>query len=227
MVLPWWLGDGVIVRGLDDISHLSHRLYIFKATWALIQNMPINGYGLGSFMNLYSGARFEFGSGGYFAHNDYLQLLLEGGPLFLGLLLAYVLFHGWLGLRICFEQRAIVAARKAQYKELLVCVGVAMALSAHALLNYVFYVLSVQLLAAMVLARTVYLARALGYLKRPMLAPATLCVGGTDSTGVPYLCGHGVGGFQKSIHGSWLPANTIKLGEVYRFCPESTDPRPG
>ena len=171
MVLPWWLGDGVIVRGLDDISHLSHRLYIFKATWALIQNMPINGYGLGSFMNLYSGVRFEFGSGGYFVHNDYLQLLLEGGPLFLGLLLAYVLFHGWLGLRICFEQRAIVAARKAQYKELLVCVGVAMALSAHALLNYVFYVLSVQLLAAMVLARTVYLARALGYLKRPMLAP--------------------------------------------------------
>ena len=94
--------------------------------------------------------------------------------------------------------------------------------------RYLLSIVGVTLLAAMVLARTVYLARALGYLKRPMLAPrrSVLAVP-IVLQDVSYLCDHGVGGFQKSIHGSWLPASTSKLGEVYRFCPECTDPRPG
>ena len=171
MILPWLFGDGAIVRGFEDIAHLNSRTYIWEATWTLIQNMPWTGYGLGSFMNLYSGERLEFGSAGFFVHNDYLQLLLEGGPLFLGLLLVYVAFYGWLGFRIVFTQREQI---EEEHKELLAYVAIAMALSAHALLNYVFYVLSVQLLVAMVLARTVFLARKLGYLKMPAVRSGRL-----------------------------------------------------
>ncbi|WP_419833590.1 O-antigen ligase family protein [Endozoicomonas atrinae] len=173
MILPLLFGDGAIIRGFG-MSHLSSRIYIWEATWTLIQKMPLTGYGLGAFMNLYSGERLEFGSAGFFAHNDYLQLLLEGGPLFLGLLLAYVAFYGWLGFRIVFTRREQI---EEEHRELLAYVAIAMALSAHALLNYVFYVLSVQLLVGMVLARTVFLARKLGYLKVPAVRPGRLGMG--------------------------------------------------
>ncbi len=92
MYLPIWFGEASMIRGLEDIAHLNHRTYIWGATWELIKAMPINGYGLGTFSNLYAAERYEYGSSGVFVHNDYLQLLLEGGPVLLGLLLAYVAF---------------------------------------------------------------------------------------------------------------------------------------
>ncbi|WP_299734682.1 O-antigen ligase family protein [uncultured Endozoicomonas sp.] len=168
-LLPVWFGDGSLVRGLDDLSHLNSRTYIWGATWELIKSMPLMGYGLGTFANLYPAVRYEYGSSGVFAHNDYLQLLLEGGPLLLGLLLAYVMFYGWLGFKVFFEKNEVIERQRAEYKELLSYIAIAMALSAHAILNYVFYVLSIQIIVGVVLARTVLLARQLGYLKVPAL----------------------------------------------------------
>ncbi len=169
MYLPIWFGEASMIRGLEDIAHLNHRTYIWGATWELIKAMPITGYGLGTFSNLYAAERYEYGSSGVFVHNDYLQLLLEGGPVLLGLLLAYVAFYTWLGLKIFFEKNTVIAKSQCIYKELLAYVAIGMALSAHALLNYVFYVLSIQLLVGFVLARTVFLARQLGYLGLPSI----------------------------------------------------------
>ncbi|WP_066015316.1 O-antigen ligase family protein [Endozoicomonas atrinae] len=164
-ILPDLWGEQSVVRGFHDLGKLGGRTYIWDVTWSYIQTMPWFGYGLGTFINLYSGLRYEYSTLGVFVHNDYLQFLLEGGPLFLALLLVYLAFYVWLGFKILFEKKERIAASKNNYKELLACIAIAVSLSAHAIMNYVFYVLSIQILVGLVLARTVYLSKELGYLR--------------------------------------------------------------
>lgn len=72
------LGSGFI----EADTGTQARLLIWKSTWKIIQDANIFiGTGLGTFTNYYVAYRDpqEIFSAGYFAHNDYLQALQEGG----------------------------------------------------------------------------------------------------------------------------------------------------
>jgi O-antigen ligase len=78
--------------GTNDDALGSGRKYLWQAGWHMAQDRPWLGWGYGQFHGLYPQYRDPLhGEDGMFAHNDYLQLLLELGPI--GLLLAL----GWAG----------------------------------------------------------------------------------------------------------------------------------
>lgn len=60
---------------------LSTRLMIWKASWPLLFISPIGGLGLGTFPYYYAQVRppEDTANGGFFAHNDLLQLAIEMG----------------------------------------------------------------------------------------------------------------------------------------------------
>lgn len=75
-----WRGGGRIAAWFMDTADLHGRLAAWRDTWRVIQDFPLVGTGLNTFssaMLFYqqSNAGFHLGS----AHNDYLQLLAEGG----------------------------------------------------------------------------------------------------------------------------------------------------
>jgi len=74
----------------------STRWPIWQATWAMIQQRPLLGFGPGTFFQVYPAWRLpDDVSAGYFAHNDYLQFFAERGLPGLLLLLAL----GGIGIR--------------------------------------------------------------------------------------------------------------------------------
>lgn len=66
---------------IDRDNSSSTRLMIWSSTWALIQQFPWTGAGLGSFFLLYPGVRApaEIYSAGLMAHADPLQFWVEAG----------------------------------------------------------------------------------------------------------------------------------------------------
>lgn len=58
---------------------LAYRYPIWKAALPLLTINPYTGLGLGTFGQYYAQIRTENGSGGWFAHNDFLQLGIEIG----------------------------------------------------------------------------------------------------------------------------------------------------
>jgi len=66
------------------------RFLIWEQSWELWKHSPWYGNGLGTYWFTYAAYRlaYDVGGGGYFAHNDYLQILIESGWPALLLLLA-------------------------------------------------------------------------------------------------------------------------------------------
>jgi len=132
------------------------RLLIWRSTWAIWWDHPWLGIGLGSFKLHYLRYRnpAEIGSSGDLAHNDYLQFLAEGGPLLLGLLLSlggYTLSLVWRAWRRLPGQEA---GNALQAFSLSVAV---LGLFIHALVNFIFYVPALALLAGLFLAQARHL----------------------------------------------------------------------
>lgn len=86
----WGMEYDLGVRLAETVrSGDSARLLLWQSTWDMIQQHPWLGTGLGSFRLLYPQFRnpLESGSGGYWSHNDYLQIWQEGGLISLLLIL--------------------------------------------------------------------------------------------------------------------------------------------
>jgi O-antigen ligase len=86
----FWIGaEPVINRVADTIDELSRaelepysRYGMWKDTWAMFRANPVLGVGLGAYQAAYP--IYASGNGAYavdYAHNDYLQLLADGGIL--------------------------------------------------------------------------------------------------------------------------------------------------
>jgi len=77
----------------------SGRHYLWDAGWRMYLDKPILGWGFGMYHWLYPQYRDPlYGEHGQLAHNDYLQFLLELGPIGLALLLSFVFsifIHTW------------------------------------------------------------------------------------------------------------------------------------
>lgn len=176
-----------------NVTHLSQdhstgsRLLMWQAAWEIYRDHPWLGTGTGTYKLHYSYYRSprETGSSGDLAHNDYLQFLLEGGPVLLGLLLgllAATVTLTWRHLRAARRHRASAQpARAARHLEALgLCLGV-LGLFAHAAVNFIFYVAPLSAAAGLFLAEAWRRLGERGYHRLPLGAgkrSATLLAGG-------------------------------------------------
>lgn len=89
-----------LTGSLAGESIASGRWIIWESSWEMYKQYPLLGWGMGTFWQAYSAFRHPHdGSAGQNAHNEYLQFLVELGPigliLFIGLLgaLAYRIYR--------------------------------------------------------------------------------------------------------------------------------------
>ncbi|MDB5971946.1 MAG: O-antigen polymerase [Hydrocarboniphaga sp.] len=164
------------------------RLMMWKSTWNAWLDHPWFGTGVGTYRLQYRHYRLpeETGTTGDLAHCDYLQMLMEGGPILLGFLLAWGVVTCWLGLSLFLrlrDTRQPMAARKAAMHALTLVLAV-LGLFVHATVNFIFYVAPLALLAGLALAQAQHAlsgtrlrAVRIPANRRLVLAFATLTVG--------------------------------------------------
>ncbi len=77
-----WLGVGPVIERFWELTKTIHRgrILVWKDTWSLVKDFPIFGTGFGTFKFVFQHYKSFPEQAIYdFAHNDYLQLLAEGG----------------------------------------------------------------------------------------------------------------------------------------------------
>jgi O-antigen ligase len=103
---------------MKDPTSLNGRRVIWKHSLDLLKQTPLSGTGLGTYWSRYKEVRHpRDGSGGFNAHNDYLQLAIEGGlpALLLALLTAWLFLRAlmrsvWDSYHDLIERTGLVAA---------------------------------------------------------------------------------------------------------------------
>jgi len=79
-------------ENIASIDFLDSRLYIWKGSLNIIRNSPFVGNGLGTFLYVFPQYRpVELPLKAFYAHNDYLQMMVEMGPIGLMLMLFVIL----------------------------------------------------------------------------------------------------------------------------------------
>jgi O-antigen ligase/thioredoxin-like negative regulator of GroEL len=126
------------------------RLMIWERSVELIREAPWTGHGLGSFTLLFA-ARQDPGddSAGFMAHNDYLQLWLEGGLPALVLLVAVFIataMAAWRVMRVRYRERGEALESAGLLAGLV-------AIAAHSAVNFNLYVLPTLLVVGAMLGR--------------------------------------------------------------------------
>ncbi len=151
-ILPFTFGYEVVTRSFGEISTLNYRVYIWEATWDLVISAPLYGFGLGTFLLLYPSVRTEYHTTGNVAHNDFLQIAVEGGVLSLipfCLIIAVLL---WYNLRILFSKN-----KSKNDMEVTVLSIILATIFIGGFFNFVIYVLPISILMGLLLARVCYL----------------------------------------------------------------------
>jgi len=125
------------------------RFLIWDATLAMLREAPWWGTGPGTFWLLYPAYRHpDDGSGGFFAHNDYLQIALEAGWPGLALTLLVLGAAAWTWRRILLGPHPAPAKLEASG------LGAALAATAaHSLVTFNFYILPILIACGLILAR--------------------------------------------------------------------------
>lgn len=142
-------GEGALTRLTNTVQQGdATRVQLYRAAWAMIQDHPWLGTGLGSFRLRYGNYRdpAEIGTAGGWVHNDYLQLWLEAGLPMLLLLLALCAWVGWRGVQA-------LRSGGARGVEDLGYVAALAAVLLHALVNFLLYMPLIMLLMGLYLAR--------------------------------------------------------------------------
>jgi len=139
------LGERLVQMTQDTPRHL-----IWESSWNLLQAAPWQGIGLGLFYLAYTAYRNpQDVSGGFFAHNDYLQIWIETGLPGLILLLAVLLSALWLFAR---------ALRKTKWRgdahvEMTGLFCGLMAVAGHSVVDFNLYILSIMILSGLAMGR--------------------------------------------------------------------------
>ena len=128
------------------------RFLIWPAAWQMFLDKPIFGWGIGLFSFLYKQYKPPISTEpGYFAHNDYLQILLELGPI--GLLLFLVFVFVLLN-RVYFLMGNKQSSSSAYKSESFTFLAVAIGMLAHTFLTFHLYHLTMQILWGYCLGRS-------------------------------------------------------------------------
>jgi len=131
------------------------RFSMWRAALDISAEHPIVGVGPGTF-NLHYPKYMEVidgGTTGSFVHNDYLQFLAEGGPLLLSFLL---LFTGYLIYHLVDSGWRVLRGDRSQLEPLILVVGMGAVLG-QCLMNFPLYLIQVQMLMGLALARLITL----------------------------------------------------------------------
>ncbi len=154
---PIDIGRGTLVeRALSltnpfDVNVGGGRIVIWKQSWRLLfEHSPVWGIGLGLYSLIWPPYRDPAdGSGGYFTHNDYLQIWIEAGLPGLLLLLVFqasvfwMVWHAWRNSHITSAAHVEIAGLFAGFA----------AVSAHSFLQYNFYIIPILVLCGLLLGR--------------------------------------------------------------------------
>lgn len=122
------MADRLSRLGSDESTFA--RWEMWKSGWHMVQDGNwLTGYGLGMWMHIYPAYRsaVDFESAGFMAHNDYVQVLVEGGPL----LLLSVLGVALLSIKTALSKRTSREGAALAAGVSLVCL--------HATFNFPFY----------------------------------------------------------------------------------------
>lgn len=102
-----WFGIGPLLERFDNLlleagaatTGRYGRLFVWLDTLNIIRDFPLTGSGFATFLNIYPSYRTVSGTGKFeHAHNDYLELLSDGGVIGFGLVAWFVIvivLHGW------------------------------------------------------------------------------------------------------------------------------------
>ena len=132
-----WFGWDIILsefnQGFDQEGNLSDgRLTLWSDTFEIIKNFPAFGAGFGSFLYIYPLYKTIGDSLIYdHAHNDYLELLTDGGVIGITLVAWFVLavlFHGWKLVRVRRDRYAVLVG--------IGCISGIIALLAHSITDF-------------------------------------------------------------------------------------------
>lgn len=141
------------------VRSLGVRFLIWESTWRMIEDAPWWGIGPGLFPLEYPSYRSPADdSAGFLVHNEYLQMLLEGGAPGLILLGAVVVGSGVMGARLLLGSRLNSAARH-EVAGLTVSVG---ACSVHSLVDFNFHILPILILLGIMMVRLMTHAESAG-----------------------------------------------------------------
>ena len=145
------------------------RFSMWKAALLIAADHPLTGVGPGTYNLHYPQYQevVELGTYGYFAHNDYMQFLAEGGPLLFLFLLAFTLF---LIVELYRAGAAVFGGDKTQIEPLLLVVGMG-AVLAQCLMNFPLYLLQIHMLLGLALARLLSVRQYLYRTQFLLLAP--------------------------------------------------------
>ena len=163
-----WSGalSGRMVDTFQDIHRASTgRFVIWRESWRLLfEQSPLWGIGLGLYSLVWPPYRAPAdASGGYFVHNDYLQIWIEAGFPGLLLFLALLASVAWT-VRRALRRGDLPDAARIEIAGL--SAGL-VAIAAHSFVQYNFYVIPVLLLAGFLLARLQELAAPRAWRWRP------------------------------------------------------------
>lgn len=144
------VSHGELSERIPNFMQDAPRRLIWESSWNLLQASPWYGIGLGLFYLAYPPYRNpQDSSGGFFAHNDYLQVWIETGFPGLMLLAAVLVATLWLFVRALRK----TGLRGHAHIEMtgLFC-GLA-AVAAHSAVDFNLYILSIMMVSGLVLAR--------------------------------------------------------------------------
>lgn len=131
------------------------RLLIWEQAWKMLGDAPWYGMGIGTFWLAWPPYRSPLDvSGGYFAHNDYLQIWIEAG--WPGLLLLLILLGSvaWTFVRVLRNSSTspLPLEGRGRVEMAGLCAGL-LAIAAHSFFNFNLYISPTLLVAGLVLGR--------------------------------------------------------------------------
>jgi O-antigen ligase len=157
-------GGGGLGENLPQLLQDAPRRMIWESSWNLLQASPWQGIGLGLFYLAYPPYRNPVdSSGGYFAHNDYLQIWIEAGLPGLVLLLAVLAAAFILFVRALRK----TGLRRGDHIEMTGLFCGLLVVAGHSVVDFNLYILSIMMISGLAMGRFHELAA--GKLKAPSL----------------------------------------------------------
>lgn len=206
----------VQVASMQDES-VSARWYLWHSTWLMIQASSWLGTGLGTWSLHYPVFRDprEWGTTGYYAHNDYLQFLAEGGVVTLLVFLAILS----LSAKLMWRSMRDRDTREANTEAIGLLLGV-LVVAAHAFVNFIFYHAFINILCGLFVGRALQLAEG-GQTARPRLLPVATPLIRKLLLGTVIA----IAGVQLLLHeaGRLLNSNNPIISAIHRIYPSFTE----
>lgn len=144
------ISHGELSERLPQLVQDSPRRLIWESSWNLLQASSWQGIGLGLFYLAYPPYRNPAdSSGGFFAHNDYLQIWIETGLAGLILLLAVLVAALWLFVRALRK----TGLRSGSHIEMTGLFCGLLAVAGHSVVDFNLYILSIMMMSGLALGR--------------------------------------------------------------------------